>query len=244
MKVAAIPSAKRKKPSFFFVMAVVAILVAFIGFSKTFFISVGKGTFTAPWTVHVHGAFAFMWIILFLVQSSLIQFKKYHIHKMLGVFGIFVAAGVFITLVPVGLFAVKKELGLGLGITAYSGFVGVLTSGLMFFSLVVLGVYYRKKPKVHKRLMLLATIVVLWPAWFRFRHFFPNIPNPEIWFALVLADSLIIVALIWDKLRNGKVHPILLYIGLFIILEQTFEVLAFDSAPWRKLALWLHTIFT
>jgi hypothetical protein len=61
---------------------------------------------------------------------------------------------------------------------------------------------------------------------------------------LVLADSLIIVAWIWDKLRNGKVHPILLYFGLFIILEQTIEVLAFDSAPWRKLALWLHAIFT
>lgn len=235
---------KRKKPSFFFVMAIVAMLAVFIGFSKTFFIPVGEGTFTAPWPVHLHGVFAFLWIILFQVQSSLIQFKKYYFHQILGMLGIFVAAGVFITMVPVGLFAVKKELGLGLGPTAYSGFVGVLSSGLMFFTLVVAGIYNRKKPNVHKRLMLLATIVVLWPAWFRFRHFFPNIPNPEIWFAVVLADSLIIVAWIWDKLRNGKVHPILLYIGLFIILEHTFEVLAFDSALWRKLAIWFYAIFT
>ncbi len=93
------------------------MLAVFIGFSKTFFIPVGEGTFTAPWPVHLHGVFAFLWIILFLVQSSLIQFKKYYFHQILGMLGIFVAAGVFITMVPVGLFAVKKELGLGLGPT-------------------------------------------------------------------------------------------------------------------------------
>lgn len=235
---------KRKIPSFFLLMAIVALLVALIGFSKTFFYPLSQGSFKAPWPVHLHGAFAFAWIILFVVQTALIHRRNYSTHQFLGILGVIIAAGVYITMVPVGLFAVEKELGLGLGPTAKSGFLGVLSSGLMFFSLVIAGVYYRKRPAVHKRLMLLATIVVLWPAWFRFRHFFPSIPNPEIWFALILADSLIVIAWIWDKMRNGKIHQTLKYVGLFIIVEQTFEVIAFDSAPWRKVAVWVLNIFT
>ncbi len=193
--------------------------------------------------MHLHGAFAFLWIILFVVQTALIHFRKYYFHQLLGIAGLLVAAGVYITMVPVGLFAVEKELALGFGVTAYSGFLGILSSGLLFFSLVVAGIYYRKKGAVHKRLMLLATIVVLWPAWFRFRHFFPSIPHPEFWFAIVLAYSLIVVSWIWDKLKNGKIHPTLKYVGLFIIIEQTFEVLAFDSPPWRSVAVWVIEFF-
>ena len=116
----------------------------------------------------------------------------------------------------------------------------IKASGIMFFTLVLVGTLKRRVPESHKRLMLLATIVVLWPAWFRFRHYFPSVPRPEIWFALVLAYSLIIFAWIWDKLKNGLVHPILKYVGLFIILEQTFEVFAFDSPIWRQIAKWSY----
>lgn len=112
----------------------------------------------------------------------------------------------------------------------------------MFFCLVLASILKRNVPDAHKRLMLLATIVVLWPAWFRFRHYFPAVPRPEIWFALVLADSLIIISWIWDKCKNGKVHPVLKYVGLFIILEQTFEVVAYDSSLWRQTAKWIYKL--
>ena len=84
--------------------------------------------------------------------------------------------------------------------------------------------------------MLLATIVVLWPAWFRFRHYFPSVQRPEIWFGVVLADSFIMIAWIKDKLVKGKVHPVLGYIGFLIITENIFEVLLFDSNLWRAIA--------
>jgi hypothetical protein len=112
----------------------------------------------------------------------------------------------------------------------------------MFFCLVLAGVLKRNVPEAHKRLMLLATIVVLWPAWFRFRHYFPTVPRPDIWFALVLADSLIIISWIWDKCKNGNIHPVLKYMGLFIILEQSFEVIVYDSSLWRQTAKWIFDL--
>ncbi len=232
----------RKKPSFFWVISIVGLAAVLIGFSTTFLIPMKNGTFSAPWQVHLHGMFAFAWIFLFVIQTSLIHFQKYRIHQVLGILGILVAFGTAITMVPVGLYAVHKELNQGFNPTAVSGLLGIISSGIMFLAFVLAGIWNRKKPQVHKRFMLLATIVVLWPAWFRFRHFFPNVPNPEIWFALVLADSLIIISWIWDKYKNGRIHPVLLYYGSFVILEQTFEVLAFDSKPWRNAALWVYDI--
>jgi len=86
----------------------------------------------------------------------------------------------------------------------------------------------------------LATIVVLWPAWFRFRHYFPSVPRADIWFAIVLADSLIVFSWLWDRIKNGRVDPVLKYAGLFIILEHIFEVLAFGSVAWRHIAKWIY----
>ena len=126
---------------------------------------------------------------------------------------------------------------------AYSGLLGVVISGLLFFSMVLAGLITRRRPDYHKRFMLLATIVVLWPAWFRFRHYFPSVPHPEIWFALVLADSLIVISWFWEWLTLRKIHPVLLCGGLFIIIEQTTEVIIFDSPGWRLAARWLYEVF-
>ena len=108
--------------------------------------------------------------------------------------GIFIVAGTLITMVPVGIFTVDKALHAGDGESAYSPIVGVCTTGLLFLFLFVGGMIYRSKPQIHKRLMLLATLVLLWPAWFRFRYFFPSVPRPDVWFAVVLADSFIVIS--------------------------------------------------
>lgn len=233
----------KKKPSFFLIMAFVGLLAVIIGFAKTFMIPVATNNFSAPVLIHVHGAFAFAWIILFLTQTSLINFHKYKIHQTLGFLGIFIASGVSITMVPVGFYVVQRDLKQGLGESTYSSLPGIITSAILFFSLVMAGILKRKVPASHKRLMLLATIVVLWPAWFRFRHYFPSVPRPDIWFALVLADSLIVIAWVWDKIKNGSVHPVLKFVGLFIILEQTFEVIAYDTPIWRQFAEWIYGVF-
>lgn len=223
-------------------MSIVGLLAVAIGFAKTFFIPITNGSFDAPVSIHVHGTFAFAWVILFVIQTSLIHFNNYRLHQYLGVLGLLIAAGITVTMVPAGIFVVHRELSQGLGNTAYSGLLGVITSGLLFFALVVLGIINRNKPDYHKRFMLLATIVVLWPAWFRFRHYFPSVPRPDIWFALVLADSLIVIAWIWDKLKNGRVHPVLKFVGVFVIMEQCFEVMMFDTPKYQIVAKWLYSL--
>lgn len=232
----------KQKPKFYLIMSFVGVLAVCLGFSKTFFIPAAEGTFDAPVIIHVHGAFAFAWVLLFVVQTTFIQKRKIKWHQKLGWLGIFVALGVLFTMIPAGMYVVKRDIQTEMGEMGYSSLLGVFTSGILFVALVMAGIAYRKKPEYHKRLMLLSLIIVLWPAWFRFRHFFPSIPHPEIWFAIVLAYSFILIAAIRDRIKYGRVHPVFLYVGTFIILEQTCELLAFDKPIWRETAKFLYNL--
>ncbi len=140
---------KKRRSSFFFVMSLVGLCAVLIGFTKTLFIPVAAGSFKAPFAIHLHGAFAFGWVILFVIQTSLIRFKNYRLHKGLGILGVFMALGTAVTMLPAGVFAVEKELKQGLGEPAISNIVGVCTSAVIFLSLGLAGMVYRKNAAVH-----------------------------------------------------------------------------------------------
>jgi hypothetical protein len=231
---------KPRKISLYFVVGVLGLIAVLVGFSTTYITPSIRGTFKAPIVVHIHGAFAFCWVILFLIQAIAVKMRNYSLHKFLGYCTIFIATGIVSTMLPVGMFQVRRDFYQNLGDSAVSQIVGVLTTAIIFGALVLLGYNYRKKPKIHKRLFLLATIVLLWPAWFRFRHYFPYVPRPDIWFAVVLADSLIVVSMIVDRVTYGKVHPVLLYGGFLIMGEHILEVLMFDTNLWRS---WGNAIY-
>ena len=234
---------KSRKFSFYFAIGLIAIGAVTAGFMTTYIQPVLGSGIDVPAVVHLHGAFSFAWIVLFFMQTVAVKSLNFKLHQRMGVAALAAAVGIVLTLLPVGLFQVRKEIALGYGESAISAIVGIVTTGIMFSILVALGFRYRRKPKVHKRLMLLATIIILWPAWFRFRHYFPSVPRPDIWFAVVLADSLILVSWIADKIRYGRIHPVLLYGGLIIMAEHCLEVWLFDSAPWRIVANGIYGMF-
>ncbi|MGX5820253.1 hypothetical protein ACWKWU_18810 [Chitinophaga lutea] len=228
---------QKSRFSFFAAMGLLGLFAVHVGFLKTFIAPQLRGTFHAPWVIYVHGSLAVSWVTLFFLQSLLISFHRIAVHRILGILGVLIAAGAAGTMPSAGLYQVLRD-------GDVSSLVGTVTGALMFSGFVAAGVLSRRDGPAHKRWMLLALILLLWPAWFRFRHFFPGVPRPDIWFAVVLADSLILLSWIWDLRANGRIHPVLLTGGLFIIAEHTFEVLAFDSGPWRAVASWLYRVLT
>lgn len=231
------------KPTRFYIgMALVGLAVALAGFSKTYFAPLTSGDFQAPVVIHVHGAAAFAWVLLFLLQPALIRAGRYDLHIRTGMVGVLIAVAVAVTAVPVGLFVVERDLAARLGPTAVSSLLGVITAMTWFLALVAAAIAFRRQAATHKRLMLLATIVVLWPAWFRLRHWFPDVPRPEIWFAVVAAYSLVPVAMLRDRLAEGRVHPVWWFVGLPVIAEQTAEALLFDGPSWRAAAALIYGV--
>ena len=234
----------RKVSGFFVGMALLGLAVALAGFSRTCFVPVAAGTFDAPLVVHLHGAAAFAWVLLFVLQPTLIRAGRYDIHVRTGALGAVIALVVAVTAIPVGLYVVERDLAAGFGPVAVSSLLGVVTAMSLFLALVAAGVACRDRSAVHKRLMLLATIVVLWPAWFRLRHWFPDVPKPEIWFGVVAAYSLVPIAMIRDRIVEGRVHPVWWWVGLPVVGEQTAEAFLFDSSPWRAIASALHSMLS
>jgi hypothetical protein len=158
------------------------------------------------------------------------------LHRRIGLVALPLALAMAASGLGVGLYAVDRDLKAGVGDFAYSTLPGVLFAMILFVVFVAAAVAFRKKPDWHKRLIVLATIAVLWPAWFRFRHFMPWVPRPEIFLALIVADSLVVIAMVRDRLKFGKVHPAYWSLGVGLIAEHVAEAVLFDTSGWRSFA--------
>ena len=214
-----------------------------VGFFTTFTRPVWRGEFHGPVLAYVHGAFVSGWLLLFLVQSLLIQTGRVARHRTLGWIGLALAPGVMVTTMAMGVYALRRDVAAGGGATEVSLLVGSFTSPLIYAALFGAAVAWRRRPDYHKRLMFLATAVILWPAFFRFRHYFPSVPRPDIWFAFVLPQVPILLAMLHDKWSVGRVHVVYWTVGLAVIAEAGAEVWLFDGAGWRIVAAWLAGFF-
>ncbi len=203
------------------------------GFGTTYGVPMARGSFAAPVIVHVHGALCLTWVLLFIGQSVLVRLSHTQLHRTLGLIGVPVALGILLSGMGTARWATARDL--GTDPAAPTAMIGTLTSLTLFAGFVIFGVAMRRRPDWHKRLLMLATVVVLWPAFFRFRHLLPSVPRPDIWLALVLPDLAMVVAAVRDRLVYGRVHPVWAIWGTALVLEQSVEVLAFDSALWREL---------
>lgn len=133
--------------------------------------------------------------------------------------------------------------GFGLaGTAATSALSGTATGLSLFVLLVAAAIATRRQADWHKRLVMLATVQLLWPAFFRLCHWFPAVPNPDIWFGLVLAYSPILVAAWRDKLRYGAVHKVRHFIAPALVFEQVLEVMFFDRGIQRAFGQWRFSI--
>jgi len=230
------PNRPRERSWFYSIIGVVALFAVCVGFGRTYVAPMVQGTFSGPLILHIHGAFALAWVLLFFTQPLLIRWRALPAHRSLGYMGLPLALGVAGTMIPAGLFATVRDVHAGLGSVAVSSLLGVVTSAVLFIVLVAAGITARRNREAHPRWMLLATLLVIWPAWFRFRHWFPQVPRPELWFGVVLPMAWVVVAIVRDRVVRGAVHPVLLFAGTALILEQAFELISFDTPWWRAAA--------
>ena len=219
---------------FYFGFGFYALAAVFVGFSATYIAPISRGTFDAPVIVHLHGALALSWVVFFFMQTAMVRNKRSELHRQLGQAGLPIAVGILVTGMGAALWATKRDL-----VTSSMALtipIGTLTSLSIFTAFVAFGVAMRHRPDWHKRLMMLATVVVLWPAFFRFRHLMPWVPSTDIWLALVLADLPILIAALRDRIVYGHVHPVWAIFGTLLVAEQSLETMVlFETTLWRDL---------
>ena len=232
------PWARDRAKLFYLGFGLFGLVVVAIGFGWTYAVPMVRRTFSAPWYVHLHGASALAWVVAFIGQAALVRAQRTRLHRRLGLAALPLAFLVWASGIATAVWAAKRDFP-EQGTIATSALSGTVTGLSFFLVLVVAAIVTRRRPDWHKRLVLLATIQVLWPAFFRLRHWFSAVPDPEIWFALVLAYLPVLVAALRDRVKFGKVHPVWLFVAPALVLEQSLEVAFFDQGPQRAFGQWL-----
>lgn len=235
--------ARDRATRFYLGFGLVGLTVVALGFGVTYVLPMARRTFSAPWFVHLHGASALAWIVLLIIQARLVGRARTPLHRRLGKIALPLALLIWASGIATAVWAAGRDLA-KLGTAATSGLAGTATGLSLYLLLVIAALITRRKPDWHKRLVMLASIQVLWPAFFRLRHLLPVVPKPEISFALVLAYSPILIAALRDRWLYGKIHPVWLWVGPALVVEQSAEIMMFDQGLMRQLGQLLYRLLS
>lgn len=230
--------ARDRATAFYLGYGVIGLLVVALGFGLTYAAPMARGEFAAPWFVHLHGMVSLAWVVMVIGQAALVKTGHTQWHRKAGQSALPLAVVIWASGIATATWAADRDTA-DLGTAATSALAGTVTGLTIFVMLVGAAIVTRKRSDWHKRLVLLATIHLLWPAFFRLRHWLPAIPDPEIWLALVLAYSPILIAAARDRWKFGKVHPVWLIVAPVLVAEQTMEVVFFDRGIHRAFGQWL-----
>ena len=220
--------------------AVLVPLIVLAGFARTYYL---KGFFPTPalpnLIVHLHAIIMTAWVVLFIVQVTLVAKRQTKLHQRLGLFGAVLAALVFVVGILTGLFAAARFLA-NPGLAAPGDppplpFLIIPLGDMLIFAILIgAALYYRRRLDIHKRLMLLAAINLLTPAIARIPLAFIVKGGPLAFFGLT--DLVLIGFVAFDTIRHKRLHPAFLWGGLFLILMQPLRIILAPTNAWISFA--------
>ena len=192
----------RYEHAFYFGMAIVLLGLVAAGFAPTFFARdvSALGPLASP--VLVHGVAGTLWLLLFATQVALVATRRVAWHRRLGLAAAAVAA-VFVASGVVVIANLERSHGAE-PLMWRAPHVFTNAAPLTLFALfVAAALWQRSRAARHKRLMLLASVVLAPPA---IGRLFAELGMPELnlgaYAALAFASS------VFDWLAHGRPHAI------------------------------------
>jgi hypothetical protein len=224
---------------FFTTMAIVALILVFIGFAPSFYLRglVAPYHPVAPLTplVWLHGLLFTSWILLFAVQTGLVATGNIAIHRRLGVLGMVLIA----LMIPVGILAAIGGVHRPTappGIDPLSWLAVPLINVPVFGGLIVTALAKRRSPAIHKRLMLVSMMAMMQPAIGRI-PFPPPIQGPVA--MLGLTPAMLVPLTVWDWRTRGSVHPVTAWGSAIVVFSYYLTPAIWGTGWWLAFARWI-----
>ncbi len=233
-------AARRSSARWFYTgMGVVAILVVVAGFGSSYYgMATGTGTLTP--LVKAHGLVFALWLVLFIVQTRLVATRRVAMHRRLGL----AAVALAVAMVALGYATAVAGARRGFDLNFSGDPLGYMVfplGGLVGFTvLVAAALWYRRRPDVHKRLMLLAIIGPLMNA--PLAHFFANtaVLRGTVLPFLAMMITLLAASAVYDRVTSGRVHPVSLWGAVLLFAWGNVQAVVIGpSAEWHRFAAWL-----
>jgi hypothetical protein len=197
-----------------FVFIIAAILA---GFAKNFYLRAWLGTRPLIPTAWLHGIVMSAWLMLFAIQIVMVAHRRVDLHRKLGTFGaalamLIVAVGILTIVVRARI--VLPDASLVQYLVVFVAFDGL--SLMLFGVLVTYALRLRARPDLHRRLMTMAMVALLPPAFGRLVAYVTHNHVEITVLGLMLVTVLLCVVV--DSLRSGRIRGASLVPGLFIVL--------------------------
>jgi hypothetical protein len=253
-----VPSAMRTKTFverwYFTGMAVVMLVVSIAGFAPAIAHPASR---RAPLTflAAAHGIVFLAWLLLFLAQSLLVATRRVGWHRRLGLTSIFLLALIVPLTYVTSIGMVRRgfdlsgdlhidphpqiETGGTLTVDAATGSVFNFAGLLIFAVLATAAICYRRRPEIHKRLMLFANVEMMQaPSGHLLGHFPPLVLTPGT--SLLSFSIFLLAAVARDYLVAKRIHPLTAALAIVLFLSLPIEgAVIGPSAAWHRLAAWL-----
>lgn len=221
---------------FFSGMAMAIVATVAVGFAPTYYLKLLFATPALPLSMHVHGALFTAWVLLFVAQASLVSASRTDLHKRLGVAGAALAVAMIISGTTLAIESARLgRPALGVLAQASPFFVLVIPLGsvVVFAILVGLGLYYRRRPQVHKRSCCSPRL----RCFRRARMRMLNALGPQAFFGVTVVFIVAMVA--HDYTTRRRVHAVSVWGGLFLALSFPARIALGHTAAWLTFARWL-----
>ena len=225
---------------FFVVMASVFIIMAVIGFGEDYHTFYTQHI-TVNWFAHVHGVLLTGWLLVFLTQAILVVKGNLKFHRQLGQFSVVLGVLVWISM---GIVIFHAHIGYPLHSNISWAIVMLLFMTMNLFGLFFTwAVIKRKNAAAHKRLLFLATLVLIAAGFNRILLYggidptlhwlsisgianvsLSGMPNMS---AILLYDDLLLIPLfIYDFVTLRSIHKItLIGVGFIVGIHITVTIL-------------------
>jgi hypothetical protein len=226
----------RVRNPFYVGLTLLVTAIAFVGFWPTYFGPLFAGTVEKLPVIHVHAAIYVGWLAIFIAQATFAATRRMDLHVRLGNIGI--GYGVLVIVmgvtVAISMFAVRVRAG-NLE-EAHSRVIAPLLDMVFFAPLFAAAVRFRRKPEIHKRLMIVATTVLLIAAVGRMTF----LGRP--WPLLLVWGSPLLLGAAYDIVRRRAV-PWIYLLGTVVIVARAFGArLLGETALLHDWTAWLATL--
>ncbi len=216
----------------FLFMTVLFLAVAMAGFAPRSAAILTGRTPVPPLVIHLHVAVMVSWMLLLVVQTSLVSTGRMRLHRALGTISFGLAPVLFAVLTTAAIVRYADLTRAGLGPFA-SNILLVQIRAIVLFPLFYLWAISARvrDPATHKRMMLLATLVLLDAAiarmaWLPGRNSAITYDDVHAYLLLVLAP-----ALVFDWVHLGRVHRAYV-LGLAILAPWILATHFLWNLPW------------
>jgi hypothetical protein len=230
----ALPREPALEPRFYAGMAWFFVIVAIAGFAPRSLAIVSGRMPIPPLAVHLHAAVMASWVSLLAMQATLSLAGRMDLHRRWGRASLVIAPLVLIMLITVTIVRQNAAAGTPGGPTVNNILFLQIRSIVLFPTFFIWALRTRRTdPQTHKRMMLLATLMLLDAAIARM-NWLPYNEFPKSYLAVHLYLLLLLVpVLLYELIRWGRIHRAWVW-GLALILPWVVATeFVWGSSWWR-----------